>query len=273
MTVLSQSPALSRPRYFPSSLALVAAAELILIAGLLSLTNTDGFYPAAIACSLCSIQLGVLLINRFSKNTRNVRRLARTAEFSSQSTFITDPSGRIKWTNAAFSKLMGFGLSEVSGKTFSMVMHGQKTETRSVEKMRERMRLELPFDSEVLVYDRAGVELWISIKGIPVQDERGTITHYLMTQANVTEERLQSQQIIDALTKPAESEPSAAEMTSQRVEELTRQLRSLSGTDERDQLQSAVDALSGGIEVCSAELPLPPEKVAVASSMPRATQE
>jgi len=105
-------------RFFPSRIALLAATELVLIALLLRLSNSPAFFAAAIACSLCSIQLGILLINRFQVNTRQIRKVARQAEFSSQSVIITNAFGRIKWTNPRFTRLTGFYLSEIAGKTF-----------------------------------------------------------------------------------------------------------------------------------------------------------
>src|ERR1700753_4347649 len=111
-----------KTRYFPSRIACLPAAELVLIALLLRLSNSPAFFAAAIACSLCSIQLGVLLINRFKVNTRKIRKLARAAEFSSHSVIITDPMGRIKWTNPRFTRLTGFYLSEIAGRTYGMVL-------------------------------------------------------------------------------------------------------------------------------------------------------
>jgi PAS domain S-box-containing protein len=255
MTMITCSPALPQPRTFPSRLTLVAAVELILIAIWLRVSDTPAFYPAAIACSLCSVQLGILLINRFSVNTRIIRGLARKAEYSAQPTFITDPAGRFKWVNPRFTRLTGYPVSEIAGKTFGMVLHGQETNTRAVEKIRERMRQALPFESEILEYDRAGNTLWVSTKGQPVLDPRGLLTHYLITQTDVTAEREQSQQIIDALTKPTAREIEAASNT-QRVGELTRKLETLAGADERGQLESAVQQLKTSIENCVAVVPV-----------------
>jgi len=251
MTMMTQPTVLPRGRYFPSGLALVAAAELILIALLLRLSNTQVFYPAAIACSLCSVQLGILLINRFSVNTRNVRRIARTAEFSTQAMFITDTHGRIKWNNARFTRLTGFALSEIAGKTFAMVLHGQETDIHSVEKIRDRMRLGLPFEAEILEYDRAGLSLWVSCRGQPIHDNRGQVTHYLVTQIDVTEEHRQSRMIIDSLTGNTVTDSAIA---THRVNDLAWQLQSLAEND-RDQLQAAVDNLKAGVEDCVRYVP------------------
>ncbi len=256
MTMMSQTaelqPPLPRPRNFPSGLVLVAAVELILIAAVLRAANTQGFYPAVCACGLCSFQLCILLINRFGENTRNIRRLARSAEFSNQPVFITDPNGRIKWTNPQFTRLTGYGLAEVVGKTFSMVLHGQDTDTHIVETIREQIRKQQPFEGELQQYDRMGLSHWVSTKGEPILDAHGELTHYVVTQTDITEERRQSQSIIEALTSKATP---MTGISPERVGDLTRKLESLGTTDHRDLLQDAVNGLRGGMREALAALP------------------
>jgi PAS domain S-box-containing protein len=244
-------------RYFPSRIALLAAAELVLIALLLRLSNTPAFFAAAVACSLCSLQLGVLLINRFQVDTRRIRKVARQAEFSTQAVLITDGRGQIKWTNPQFTRLTGFYLSEISGKTFSMVLHGQETRAQVVELIRQKMRLEQPFDVELMQYNRAGETMWTSSKGEPIRDTRGNLTHYVITQTDISDQR----RLIEELANPSTTdtgislsvEPKIA--TSDKVAELTRQLESLGSSDDRDQLQTMVDGLKREVETCVSTLP------------------
>jgi PAS domain S-box-containing protein len=232
-------------RYFPSRIALLAAAELVFIALLLRLSNSPAFFAAAIACSLCSNQLGILLMNRFQVNTRKIRKLARQAEFSSQSIFITDGEGHIKWTNSRFTRLTGFYLSEIAGKTFGMVLHGQATNTAAVEQIRRHMRMGQPFEVEMLVYNRAGETMWVFAKGEPVRDTRGQLTHYLITQTDISDQ----QRMIEELGQ------SGTDAHADRAMLLTRQLESLSLRDDRDQLQSLVDGLKAKVENCVSSLP------------------
>jgi PAS domain S-box-containing protein len=262
MTMTPQSAVLTRPRQFPSRLVFLAAAEFILIALLLRSSNTQKYYPAVVASGLCAAQLGILLINRFTVSTRKVRRIARSAEFSSQPTFITDLHGRIKWANPRFTRLTGFGLSELAGRMFSMVLHGQETDTRTVEKIRDRIRLQLPFETEILQYDHAGLRLWVYSKGQPIHDHRGQVTHYVVTQADITEERRQSRIIMDALTKPGgiaslgSNEPILSAISPGRVQELTRKLEQLGGADNRDQLKNVVEGIRNGVKECIEVLPV-----------------
>ena len=244
-------------RYFPSRIALLAAAELMFIALLLRLSNTPAFFAAAVACSLCSLQLGVLLINRFQVNTRRIRKVARQAEFSTQAVLITDGKGFIKWTNPHFTRLTGFYLSDITGKTFSMVLHGQDTRAQTVELMRQKMRLEQPFDLEVLQYNRAGESMWVASKGEPVRDTRGNLTHYVITQADISDQHRLIEELsankVAATGISLTVEPSFA--PSDKVAELTRKLESLTGDDERAQLQNVVDGLKREVESCVAALP------------------
>jgi PAS domain S-box-containing protein len=260
----SQPTIIPQPRAFPSRIALLAAAELVLIALLLRLSNSPAFFAAAIACCLCSIQLGVLLINRFQVSTRRIRKVARQAEFSSQAVLITDAFGRIKWTNPRFTRLTGFYLSEIAGKTFGMVLHGRETRHKAVETIRRHMRLGQPFDVEVLEYNRAGESLWVSSKGEPIRDSRGALSHYVITQccSELSDWRIEDL----AETSPVETGLQALGAAprvvmvdpappSERVADLTRQLESLGTSDNRDQLQNLVEGLKGKVENCVTALP------------------
>jgi PAS domain S-box-containing protein len=262
-----ESPIIPRARYFPSRIALLAAAELVFIALMLRMSDSPAFFAAAIACALCSLQLGVLLISRFQVNTRRIRRAARQAEFSSQAVIITDAEGHIKWTNPQFTRLMGHYLSEVAGQTFQMVLHGQKTHPKSVETIRQKMRLGQPFDVEVLQYNRSGEPLWVSSRGEPFFDTRDNLTHYFITQScsEISDWRLeelagpcQVQTSLQVLDEPIELDEIEEEPSTKKVEELTRQLESLGISDERVHLQSVVDAMKANVEKCVSVLPTVP---------------
>jgi c-di-GMP-specific phosphodiesterase len=261
---ITQPAAVPQGRYFPSRIALIAAGELVFIAVLLRLSNSPAFFAAAIACSLGAIQLGIVLINRFEANTRQIRKIARKAEFSSQAVLITDPQGRIKWTNPRFTRLTGFYLSEIAGKTFGMIQHGQETKPRSVEAIRQHMRVGEPFDVEVLVYNRTGETLWVSSVGEPIFNTYNQLTHYVITQtcSEISDWRLEDLagmspvqteiQMHESTPTPSDSDSNIA---SDLVQSLTRRLESLSENDDRRQLQNIVDKIKTKVDQCVEALP------------------
>jgi PAS domain S-box-containing protein len=251
MTIM-QPAIIPKPRYFPSRIALLAAGELVFIAMLLRWSNSPSFFAAAVVCSLCALQLGVLLINRFTVDTRKIRRVARTAEFSRQAVLITDADGRIKWTNPHFTRLTGFYLSEISGKTFSMILHGRETQNATVEKIRRHVRLGQPFEVEILQYNRDGETLWVSARGEAIRDTRGRLTHYVIAQTDISDQHRLMEEMVKTCTS---FDPIIESAKSEKVADLTRQLETLSADDDRRQLQAIVDGLNGGVEQCVASLP------------------
>jgi PAS domain S-box-containing protein len=267
----------ARPRYFPSKIVLVAAGELVFISLMLRWSNSPTFFAAAVACSVGAIQLGAVLINRFQRDTKKVRKVAQAAEFSSQAVVIADPTGRIKWANARFTDLTGFTLAEAAGKRFAMLLHGQLTDTPTVELIRNQMRTKQPFAVEILQYNRAGQEFWVSSKGEPFYDTRGTITHYVITQSDLSDQRRQTleiEQLADAIAvdkaievegvKPVLLEPEYP--ANDPALKLAQQLEALSSADDRAQLQQLVDGIKSRVEDCVTILPQ--EKVEIDASHP-----
>jgi PAS domain S-box-containing protein len=254
-----------RPRSFPSKLLVVAAFELVLISVLLRWSNSPAFFAAAIACSLGAIQLGAVLISRFRHDTRKVRRVAQAAEYSSQAVMITDPRGRIKWCNSRFTDLTGFRLDDAAGKTFSMLLHGQLTDTPTVEQIRNQLRTEQPFTVELLQYNRAGEEFWVASKGDPFFDARGQLTHYVITQCDLSDERRQTREIEqlaaviavdrDIETEAAPKRPDAAHPANDPALRLAQQLESLSSANDRAHLQELVDGIKSRVDECVTILP------------------
>jgi PAS domain S-box-containing protein len=259
MTVINPAT-VARPRNFPSKLVVVAAVELVLIALLLRWSNSPAFFAATIACSLGAIQLGAVLIARFRRDTQKVRRVAQAAEYSSQAVMITDPRGRIKWCNTRFTDLTGFRLDDAAGKTFSMLLHGQLTDTPTVELIRNQLRTEQPFSVELRQYNRAGDEFWVASKGDPFFDSRGQLTHYVITQSDLPDQRRQTREIeqlaeVIAVNQTTEA-AAAVHPANDPALRLAQQLESLSSTDDRAHLQQLVDGIKTRVEECVTMLPV-----------------
>jgi len=268
MTTITLPAIVPKNRFFPSRIALLAAGELVFIALLLRLSNSPAFFAAAIACSLGAIQLGIILINRFEANTRQIRKIARNAEFSSQAILITDPQGRIKWTNMQFTRLTGFYLSEIAGKTCAMVLHGQDTKARAVETIRRHMRLAEPFEVEILEYNRDGESLLVYSRGEPVFNTYGQLTHYVIKQscsemsdchieemASIRPFHRSTHFLETSSNQVSIDKPDSTGETTGGVAELTRQLESLSVSDDRQLLQYMVEGLKTKVDQCVASLP------------------
>lgn len=65
-------------------------------------------------------------------------RLFRTlAEQVTEAIVLTDPKGRIVWTNQAFSELCGYEREEVSGQKPGSFLQGPDTDYKVVGKIRE----------------------------------------------------------------------------------------------------------------------------------------
>jgi PAS domain S-box-containing protein len=102
---------------------------------------------------------------------------------------------RIVFVNDAFERRTGYSQREVLGNT-SRLLWGPKTQHAELDRIRTAMEKWAHVRSEVVVYTKAGRELWLEIDLTPIADETGRHTHWVAVERDVTERRQQQQEIL-----------------------------------------------------------------------------
>ncbi|KAA1174206.1 PAS domain S-box protein [Marinobacter salinexigens] len=120
------------------------------------------------------------------------RMLSMVANETDNAVIITNPDKRIVYVNQGFSQLTGYTLEEVEGKKPGDLLQGPHTDQSTVNQIRHKLSRNEPFYDEILNYDRNNNPYWVSLAINPVFDDKGTLTHYISIQANVTETKEQS---------------------------------------------------------------------------------
>jgi diguanylate cyclase (GGDEF)-like protein/PAS domain S-box-containing protein len=118
-----------------------------------------------------------------------------------------DPGRLIVYANPAFTRMSGWALSELIGKSPTM-LDGPKTDAAATGALVEELaqgRLAL---TRIMSYARSGMPFWAEIRAAPLRDHHGTITHYVSIERDVTHEmrRLEDLETLverDALTSIA----------------------------------------------------------------------
>jgi PAS domain S-box-containing protein len=129
--------------------------------------------------------------NIFRTRAEEQLRLLKTAiEQSNESVVIMtaqlDPPGpQIVYANPAFTKMTGYSIEEVIGKT-PHILQGPKTDRSILSQLCEDCARGKVFHGETINYRKDRSEFHLEWTAGPVRDERGEVTHFAASQRDVT---------------------------------------------------------------------------------------
>jgi methyl-accepting chemotaxis protein len=118
--------------------------------------------------------------------------LSLVADETETSVVITDPEGRIQYTNPGFCTLTGYSQAEALGKKPGSFLQGPQTDPATVVSIREQLAAGGGFRGDILNYTKAGEPYWISLAINPVFNPNGTVQRFVSIQTDVTESKTQA---------------------------------------------------------------------------------
>ena len=113
----------------------------------------------------------------------------KVAELISDAVVMTDPEGRITWTNPAFHDLCGHSRQTVMNKKPGSFLQGPDTDSKTVERIRRAIRSKKPVEAEILNYHQNGRPYWVSLRITPVWDPQGKLEGFVAIEREVTAAR------------------------------------------------------------------------------------
>jgi diguanylate cyclase len=122
----------------------------------------------------------------------NRHLLERALEAISNAIFITDASGRIVWSNAAFTELSGYSADEALGRTPAFLKSGVQ-DSEFYTALWNTIRAGRVWQSEVVDRHRSGALFVVDETITPLFDARGQISHYIAIQHDITQKREQAE--------------------------------------------------------------------------------
>jgi len=99
---------------------------------------------------------------------------------------LTAGGPKIAYVNPAFEKLMGYRADEVVGEN-PKFLQGPATEDKTRYQIRQAMRENKSFRTQILNYAKDGTELWLDINFVPLFHENGALAYYAAIERDLTE--------------------------------------------------------------------------------------
>jgi PAS domain S-box-containing protein len=145
-----------------------------------------------------------LEMRRVKREKQEAERMAylrgRAIEACSQGVVIADarsPDTPILYANQAFETITGYRRDEVVGRN-CRILQGPETDPAAAAAVRQALLTGRPCAVEILNYKKDGTRFWNALTVAPVRDEGGRVTHFVGTQADVTEKKTLERGLLQA---------------------------------------------------------------------------
>ncbi len=128
-------------------------------------------------------------ITERKKNEENLKRLSLVADKTDNAVIITDARGIIQWVNDGFTRISGYRLDEVLGKTPGKFLQGPDTDPETVKRIGKKLSEKVAFTEEILNYSKDGRPYWLALNITPIFNENGMLTNFIAIESDITERK------------------------------------------------------------------------------------
>ncbi|MFN4265561.1 MAG: ATP-binding protein [Aquabacterium sp.] len=115
--------------------------------------------------------------------------MALAAQNSDNAVIVTDRGARVEWVNDAFTRLTGYALRELKGRSPGSFLQSDETNPATIAYMRERIASGQPFEADIVNRRKDGAHYWARIEAKPILDAQGNVSHYMGIQRDITVKR------------------------------------------------------------------------------------
>jgi PAS domain S-box-containing protein len=116
-----------------------------------------------------------------------LRRLALVPEYTSSMVLITDRHDRIRWSNPAFTQMVGWRYDEVRHGLPAEVLRHPEADVASLKALREAVAHGRPLRQESLHRRKDGADLWLDLEVKPLRDSAGKVRGFVYMGVDITE--------------------------------------------------------------------------------------
>lgn len=140
----------------------------------------------------------IIDITEKKKGEEDLQVLSLVASKTNTGVTIANENGEITWVNAALEGLIGYELSELSGKMLGDVLSGAKTDKELIAKSRKKAMQKLPYSIEVLAHKKNGEEIWLSVSNTPILNEKGLVERQVELINDITQRKQVEKEMVES---------------------------------------------------------------------------
>ena len=118
---------------------------------------------------------------------RQIQRLGKIAELTSNLVIVTDANQRIEWVNPAFEKRTGWRLDDVRGRTPGSFLQAPGTDHDTRRAIKKALVAGHAIQVELLNQTRSGKTFWIRKDIQPLRDAAGQLEGFVSVQTDITD--------------------------------------------------------------------------------------
>ncbi|GAA4339255.1 PAS domain S-box protein [Flaviaesturariibacter amylovorans] len=129
------------------------------------------------------------------RREEELRLLSMIATEMEDGVVIITPDRKTTWVNAAFTRMTGYTLEEMLGRTPASVLEGPAGDPELHAFIREQYRKAQPFRVEVLNYKKNGEPFWSEMHVQPLFDADGAVELYFSIRKDITARKQLEQEL------------------------------------------------------------------------------
>ncbi|HEY4650667.1 MAG TPA: PAS domain S-box protein [Pontibacter sp.] len=118
--------------------------------------------------------------------TQELEKLSLIASKTSNSVLITDKDRKVEWVNAGFTRLMGYTLTEVTGKNPQQLLQSSHSNQVTINQVEQRLLQGEGVSFEAVNATKDGEEVWVRNEITPIFDGDNQLAHYIEVQTDIT---------------------------------------------------------------------------------------
>lgn len=117
---------------------------------------------------------------------RQIARLSKIAELTSNMVIVTDAEANIEWVNPAFVQRTGWTLPEIRGRKPESFLRSRRASSAAALRIKHAVSSRVPMQTEMLNQTRQGEEFWVSMDVQPMADASGVVDGFVSVQTDIT---------------------------------------------------------------------------------------
>jgi PAS domain S-box-containing protein len=135
------------------------------------------------------------------RNLENeLEKMAMIARETGNAVIFATHTGKIDWVNEAFTRITGYTLDEIKGKTPGDFLQGEDTDPQTVALLEKAIQNKKAIEVDIVNYSKSHQKYWVKLQIQPVFSISGELENFISIQKVITKEKEQEQELIHTTT-------------------------------------------------------------------------